>query len=269
MEVAALFRYPVKSLGGESLSAAEPQGRGFAGDRRWMFVDADGRFISQRTRPRLARYRAELPNDTGLRIVRIADGVPILSIEDARPAAEPDLEVKVWDDTFRARSVAVPNLKAVTEELAISGARLVYMNPEVHRSVDPRYAPAGAEVSFADGYPYLVTNTSSLSDLSERIGESLSMLRFRPNIVVTGAPAFAEDDWRGLEIGVHHFQLPKPCARCIMVTHEPQTGEKNLRVLSELAAYRKVGNKVLFGMNAVHQGGIGPIRVGDRVRAAT
>jgi hypothetical protein len=175
------------------------------------------------------------------------------------------MEVTVWDDTFHATLIDNELVPAIAIALGIPGARLVYMGENDRRPVDARFAKSGEEVSFADGFPYLITNTASLDDLSGRVEETLDERRFRPNIVVSTTSPWAEDDWTALQIGTHHFRLPKPCARCIMVTVAPETGEKNLRVLAELSAYRKIGNKVLFGMNACWEKGEGLLFVGDNV----
>ncbi|MEM1358940.1 MAG: MOSC domain-containing protein [Bacteroidota bacterium] len=267
MQVTALYRYPVKSLGGQSVDALPPEGRGFRDDRRWMFVEPDGMFISCRAVPSLLRFSAEVHGDE-LRFIRIADGEVVGAVAGAR-SGEGRIPVSVWGTHFEATLIDVPNLAQLTETLGLPDARLVYMAPEDVRPVDPRYAKKGEQVSFADGYPYLITNTTSLQDLAARMGEtSLDMRRFRPNIVLSGASAWSEDDWQQLQIGTHQFRLPKPCARCIMVTHAPDTGERDLRVLAELNTFRKVGNKVLFGMNACWEGGEGEIAVGDKASLA-
>ncbi|MEO0734419.1 MAG: MOSC domain-containing protein, partial [Bacteroidota bacterium] len=216
--------------------------------------------------PSLLCYNAEVHGDE-LRFVRIADGATVGAAAGARNGSR-RIEVEVWGDQFPATLIDVPELGKLTAELGIPGARLVYMGPQDIRPVDPRYAKAGEQVSFADGYPYLITNDASLRDLAARMGEtSLDMRRFRPNIVVSGVPAWTEDSWKELQIGTHRFRLPKPCARCIMVTRAPETGEQNLRVLAELNTFRKVGNKVLFGMNACWEGGDGDLHVGTPVEA--
>ncbi len=278
MRVSSLYCYPVKSLGGQSVQTIIPEGRGFKDDRRWMFVEENGQFISCRAVPGLLLFSAEVAGDE-LRFTRLADGALLCAVAGARcPQSRPGrgpqegnhgrIEVTVWDDTFLATLVDVPKLDQLTETLGIPGARLVYMGPEDIRPVDPRYARAGEEVSFADGYPYLITNTASLDDLAQRLGEtSLDERRFRPNIVVSTDTPWAEDDWTSLQIGSHRFRLPKPCARCIMVTIEPETGEKDLRVLAELSRYRKEGNKVMFGMNGVWEGGEGSLETGDEIVA--
>ena len=268
MQVSSLYCYPVKSLGGQSVQALVPEGRGFKDDRRWMFVEENGQFISCRAVPGLLLFSAEVAGDE-LRFRRIADGAVLGAVAGAREGIK-RMEVSVWDDTFQASLIDVPGLNQLTETLGIPGARLVYMGPEDIRPVDPRYAKAGEEVSFADGYPYLISNTASLDDLASRLGEaSLDERRFRPNIVVSTDTPWAEDDWTALQVGSHRFRLPKPCARCIMVTIQPETGEKDLRVLAELSRYRKVGNKVMFGMNGGWEGGEGELSVGDVVATAS
>ena len=263
MQVAALYRYPVKSLGGQSVGALKPEIRGFEDDRRWMFIEPNGQFISRRAVLTMCEYAAEIHGDE-LRFIRITDGSVLGAVAGARQGSK-RVDVTVWDDSLTATLIDHPDIPTIATGLGIPGARLVYMGNEDRRPVDPRFAEAHEEVSFADGFPYLVTTTASLDDLSTRVGEPLDERRFRPNIVVAQTIPFAEDDWAGLRVGNHRFRLPKPCARCIMITQEPDTGERNLRVLAELSAYRKVGHKVMFGMNACWAGGEGIISVGDEV----
>ena len=255
-----MYRYPVKSLGGEVLHSLPTEERGFTDDRRWMLVDAQGKFLSQRTYHHLASFTARVAGNDNL---VITDGEQrTFSISRARPHAGESLAVTVWDDTLNAQLVEAPGLASF---LGIFDARLVYMAPSSLRPVDPRYAKNGETVSFADGFPYLVTTVGSLEELERRVGYPLGMQRFRPNIVIEGSVAFAEDGWTRLRIGGATLQLPKPCARCIMVTVEPGTGRKDLAVLSTLASFRRFGNKTMFGMNAVLDSPGEVIAVGDPV----
>ena len=265
MKVTELHRYPVKSLGGQSVSALKPEPRGFQDDRRWMFADASGRFISQRSNAQLAKFSAEVTGDV-LTFRNIATGQVVGEVAGARQGRKKS-KVVVWDDTFDATEIAsVQELRDLTRQLGILDARLFYMAPENDRPVDPNYATPEEQVSFADGFPYLITTTASLEDLTTKLGtRDLAQNRFRPNIVVETDEPWTEDNWTNLQIGQHNFRTPKPCGRCIMITHEPGTGERDLRVLSTLASYRKVGNKILFGMNACWEGGAGDLQVGDSV----
>lgn len=272
MHLAALYRYPVKSLGGESLASATSLIRGLRDDRRWMFVDAGGTFISQRSQRRLARYRAAVEGDRGLAVYRVADGTRVALVPEARPAHTPDREVTVWDDTFRAATVTWPGLAALTSELGVAGAHLVYMNDDTHRPVDERYARAAEEVSFADGYPYLLTTDASLRALAGRFGSSLDVRRFRPNLVIAGVDEpFAEDGWVDVRVGDQRFYNAKPCARCGVITHDPDTGAVDRGVQRTLAAMRRtVTGKSLFGINCcLATGPGGALRVGDPVSITT
>jgi hypothetical protein len=98
---------------------------------------------------------------------------------------------------------------------------------------------------------------------------NLTMLRFRPNLVIHTDAAFAEDEWPALEIGAARFRMPKPCARCIIVNIDPETSEKNPAVLAELAQFRQQGRKILFGVNACLETGPVALRVGDPVRVVS
>lgn len=264
MKLSALYRFPVKSLGGQSVVELTPEGRGFKDDRRWMFTEPNGLFISRRATPSMAEFAAEVYGDE-LRFVRVATGEVVGAVAGAR-AGTKGKQVTVWDDTFTATHIDRREVAAIAELIGIPGAQLVYMDAGDERPIDPRYARAQETVSFADGYPYLVTNTASLADLASRVGDpDLDIRRFRPNLVVEHTEPFAEDNWKALRIGNHRFRLPKPCARCIMITQDPDTGERNPRIMGELVRYRKVVNKIMFGMNACWEGGEGNLRVGDPV----
>ena len=241
----------------QSMRAEE---RGFTDDRRWMLVDSHGTFLSQRTHHHLSTYSARVQGEDGLVITDAAGRE--LSLQGVRPDKGRSVSVTVWDDTFGVPEVEAPDLGTF---LGLPGARLVYMAPHSIRPVDPRYARNKETVSFADGYPYLISSSASLAELERRIGYSVGMLRFRPNIVVDGTRPFVEDGWTRIRIGRTTMRLPKPCARCIMVTLEPKTGRKDLTVLSTLAAFRKSGNKTLFGMNALAETTGHEIAVGDNV----
>jgi len=267
MRIQALYRYPVKSLGGESLAAAEPLERGLRDDRRWMFVSGS-QFITQRTCRRLAKYRAQTEGLKGLAFFRIADGALIAQLDDARPAHVPGHRVQLWDDTFDAALVDDPSLQALTIELGIPGAQLVYMNEQTNRPVDPRYAKAHEKVSFADGYPFLITSDASLAAVERTYGGSLDMRRFRPNIVVADVErAFDEDEWADFTIGGCTFYNAKPCARCGVITHHPDTGAVDRAVQRALSSIRRTaGGKILFGINCCLSSGDGKIRLGDELR---
>ena len=140
------------------------------------------------------------------------------------------------------------------------------MGEETQRIVDPEYADESDVVSFADGFPLLLISEASLDDLNGRLAHPVTMMHFRPNVVVSGCAAFDEDQWREVQIGEATFRLVKRCSRCILTTIDPQTGEKakDGEPLRTLKTYRRDGTKVMFGQNLLVAEG-GAVRVGDRV----
>ncbi|MCB1454678.1 MAG: MOSC domain-containing protein [Rhizobiaceae bacterium] len=261
MHVSMLYRYPLKSAGAEALEATWVAARGFTSDRRWLIVDENGRFITQREQPRLVYVSVERAQDDAS--IRLSvDGMPdcLISPPGEDGAQRP---VVIWDDRVEAvdaGDAAAAWLSAYLE----TPCRLVYMHDAVRREVDMKYGRPGDVVSFADGYPVLLTTEASLADLNGRLESPIPMRRFRPNIVIDGADAYAEDGWREIRIGEVTFRVVKPCARCVMITLDPDAGVFQKEPLRTLAGYRRDGNKVFFGQNLIPSNE-GMIRVGEPV----
>lgn len=253
MQLAALYRYPLKSAIGESLDRSRVDGLGLAGDRRWMLVDAEnGRFLSQRVLPRMTQLLARWQGEDRLRLS--APGMA--SLEVAVPGAHANArQVSVWDDALRVPD-AGDAAAAWVSELLDRPCRLVHLSPEQARQVNPKYAEPGQRVAFADGFPLLLIGQGSLDDLSARVGRPLEMRRFRPNLVIAGAAPYAEDGWRRIRIGELILRPVKPCTRCVITTLDPRTGERSVdqEPLATLARYRKGDKGVMFGQNLLVEG---------------
>jgi uncharacterized protein YcbX len=232
---------------------------GFELDRRWMVVADDGRFISQREHPRLARVRARLRVG---RLVLEAPGLSPLEIT-LEGEASPIGRVQVWNDECPAVEEGRDAARWFSEYLGYS-ARLVRMAGDDARPLGSSSAQPGDRVSFADGFPFLLLSTASLVGLNRRLSLPVPMDRFRPNIVVEGCEAHAEDDWSRLRIGEVVFRVAKPCARCVIITVDQETGERGREPLRTLSNYRSFDGQVLFGQNLVHESR-GVVRVGDPV----
>lgn len=258
-----IFIYPIKSLGGIRLSEAQVEEKGFQYDRRWMLVDHEGMFVSQRTFPQMALLAVQL-RDNGL--VVVSKGNPLSSIQiPFESATGPELMVTVWDDQVLGKIVH-PDLDAWFSNFLGFKVSLVVMPESSHRKVDPRYAVQSESVSFADGMPYLIIGQESLNDLNARLEAPVSIDRFRPNIVFAGGKPFLEDSLRKIKIGEVNFQIVKPCARCVMTTVDQQTGIQGKEPLRTLASYRTINNKVMFGQNVVALQS-GKIKIGDEISA--
>ena len=256
--LASLHIYPIKSLGGFSVSEARLTDRGLEHDRRWMLVDERGVFLSQREVATMACLHAS-PLPTGFRVADIRDGAT-LDLPWGISNGE-NIAARVWDDGVDALIGDVAWSAWFSERLGRS-VQLVHMPAAAKRRTDVRYAEG--LTSLSDGYPYLIISQASLDDLNVRLEDPVPMERFRPNLVIAGGDAFQEDGWKEISIGEVKFQLVKPCARCVITTTDQRTGERGKEPLRTLATYRRDGEKVLFGMNAVGDS-IGMVREGDLV----
>ena len=245
LRVSQLFIYPIKSLGGIALDTAQLTDRGLQHDRRWMLIDENNRFLSQREHAQMALFKIELETDS-LKVTYTTDGSHINI--PFTPLKQDLLDVIIWDDTCTGQLVSDVVDAWFTVKLGIP-ARLVYMPDETHRATDPRYTTQGIIASFADAYPALLIGQASLDDLNKRLAEPLPMNRFRPNIVFEGGEPYSEDLMDHIRINGIDMYGVKLCARCIMTTIDQQTAVKYKEPLKTLARYRRKGNKILFGQN--------------------
>ncbi|MGA0559829.1 MOSC domain-containing protein [Larkinella sp. VNQ87] len=254
--------YPIKSLGGISLSEAVVERKGFRYDRRWMLVRPDGVFLTQRENTVMALVEVEL-TDRHLRVYHRHRPDDVLEIPLDQTTDEA-LTAYVWDNQAVESRVVSAEADAWFSRLLGFPCRLVYMPETSLRPVDPNYAQPDDVVSFADGFPYLVISTGSLDELNRRIGEPLEMIRFRPNLVVEGVGPHDEDTWYRFQIGGLSFLGVKPCARCVLTTIDPETSQKGKEPLKTLATYRRLDSKIYFGQNVLAETG-GLLRVGEPV----
>jgi len=245
--LSALYRYPVKSMRGESLDASPVGPHGLPYDRMWMVADEGGRFVTGRTHPELVLVSAR-PGPAGVTLS--APGrdelfVPNSAFTEAWPTT-------VWGSEFPAWRGAAAADAWVSAYLG-SRLRFMWIGATTARRVK---TDSDVPLPFADGYPLLLIGQASLDALSARLGRPLAMARFRPNLVVSGAEAFAEDSWKRIRIGGAIFRIAKPCERCVFTTVDPDTGHKALdqEPLRTLAKFRKAPDGVLFGQNVIAEG---------------
>ncbi|MBC7919885.1 MAG: MOSC domain-containing protein [Ferruginibacter sp.] len=256
-----IYLYPIKSLGGISLTSADVEERGLQHDRRWMLTDPSGRFLTQRNFPEMALLDVEM-TATGLGVRHRKQPLPLLTIPFAPSGAAP-VRVVVWDDVCQALPVSREADEWFSTALG-KPCRLVRMPDDSVRRVDADYVAEPFNTSFSDGYPLLIIGQASLDHLNARLPAALPMNRFRPNLVFTGGEPHEEDTWRHFRVGEAEFRGVKPCGRCVVTTIDQQTAEQGLEPLRTLATYRKQGRKILFGQNLVALSG-GTVRVGDTV----
>lgn len=240
ISLAGIFIYPVKSLHGIALSEASVVGRRLPGDREWMLLDQDSRFMHQRDYPQMARLRVAL-TDHGL--VLGAPGQTDLLV--VRPTPEVPVEfVRLWRRLAPVRSVTRLADAWFTTALGVP-ARLVAFAPDVPSREGPNWE---ADASLQDATPFHVTCQDSLTDLNRRSGHPVPMNRFRPNLVLTGGAPYAEDTWQDVLIGQIPLHWIKPCTRCKMTMTDQETGARpSGEPLRTLATYRRLGSEVVLG----------------------
>lgn len=274
MNLIQLFIYPIKSCGKITINQGEVTLKGLNWDREFMWVDESGQFVTQRTYPKLAKIRVKL---LGTLIELSVEEQEIKPFQLQPKLIGTPKTVQVWRDETMAidQGDEVANwLKNALKQDNQPNFRLVRQSPDFIRPVDPNYAVnINNQVSFADGYPCLLTNTTSLTELNRKLqetypksSEEIPMNRFRPNLVIDTDQPFIEDQWKTILIGDVYFDLVKPCSRCIVTTTDQESGERNplKEPLKTLATFRQQPRGVMFGVNIIPRN-TGTIRVGDVV----
>jgi uncharacterized protein YcbX len=274
--------FPIKSLKGISVLSAMVERRGLEMDRRWLLVDKDGTFLTQRELPKMATIRVWLRGDS---LEVHADGAPKLRVEPLFDG--PRVQALVWKTTSEAIEYDIDTSEWFSDALDTE-VRLLYMPDDAGRAVNPLFDRGGDVVSFADGYPLMLLGEASLGDLNRRLAENadggvrvpLLMNRFRANLVVAGSERYAEDQWVRIKVGDAIFRSTKPCERCVITTVDQSSGEVDGKEpLRTLATYRRARDlmpercdelgvdptAVLFGQNLIPETSGATVRVGDRV----
>jgi uncharacterized protein YcbX len=251
LRLSALYRYPLKSGKGETLQQVNLDKLGLDGDRRWMLVDeASGRFLTQRAVGQMSQLSALWNANGGLTLS--APGRSAIDI--ALPASDAELRgVTIFKDSLRVPD-AGDEAGAWVSEFIGKPTRLVQIPLDRARTTQAGYGRDDDQVAFADGFPLLLIGQASLEDLSQKVGRPLEMLRFRPNLVIEGSEAYAEDGWKRILIGDVEFRVVKSCARCILTTIDPQSGERSedREPLATLQKYRNEADGAMFGQNLVN-----------------
>jgi len=253
--LARLFVYPIKSCGGIEVDRALLTPRGLAGDRRYMLIDARGRFLTQRRHPGMALIETAFVDDGSFE-VRAPGQEPLRLPAGFEGPGFATCEVRIWSDTVEA------TLADAETNLWFSAAMgfacgLVYQAEHQHRPVPNEAAGFEDEVGFADGAPVLLISQASLDELNGRLERPVGIERFRPNLVVTADAAHAEDGWRSIAIGTARLDVAWPCSRCVLPTVDPSTGEPDPdgEPLRTLQRYRRRERSVHFGQNLIPRAG--------------
>jgi uncharacterized protein YcbX len=266
MQITQLFIYPVKSLRGFAVPAAEVDALGFVGDRRFLVVDAHNQFLTQRALPQMALIETALTADA---LILRAPGGGSCTVPLRAPTPAELVSVRVWKSEGLLAEDCGPEVAVWLSNFLRQPCKLVRIGEKFVRPLlKPDRAVPGDVLNFADSYPFMVVSEASLADLNARLDEPLPMNRFRPSFVVNGCEAFAEDTWQRVRIGGVQFRAGGPCARCIVTTTDQLTAGRGKEPLRTLARYRRSATDptdVNFGQNLIHETKSGTLRTGDAV----
>lgn len=258
LTLSEIYIYPIKSLGGISLQSSDVEERGLKYDRRFLLVDANRVFMTQRDYPQMALIKLSFIQ-SGFRVLNIRNNTNTIIPFESQSTIS--MKVKIWDDVCNA-VVVNKDLDVWFSNALNIKCSLVYMPNMEKRIVEQKYIDEEHIVSFADAYPFLIIGQSSLDDLNARLETPLPSNRFRTNFVFTGGKPYEEDGWHDFKIGNVEFKALKPCARCVITTTDQKTSRRNDEPLKTLSNYRKINNKVMFGMNVICKS-LGKIFVND------
>lgn len=251
--------YPVKSLAGIQASEWPVDQNGLRYDRKWMLIDDEQQFLSQRRLPKMALIKTRIELDQLILSAPSQDDLVL----PLNPVSGDIIEVGIWHDQCLARTVSSEADSWLSQFLQLD-CRMVYHPDDQQRQVDQRYANPADQTAFSDGFPFLIVSENSLNALNQALAVEVSMTRFRPNLVVSDCVSYAEDRWRLISINDIQFRLPKPCSRCSVPGIDPVTAISSKEPLTSLSRLRKWENKIYFGQNALHDN-CGRLKVGSNI----
>lgn len=266
MQVVELNIYPIKSTVGISLEQAQVGSRGLSYDRHWVLVNNEGQAVTAREYPKLLDIRTELCSD-GLKVYCEHSELFVLPFSTSDTSL---VDISVFEEQATGLEANPQASEWFSDYLGIE-CRLIYMNQQDHRRlIDYDGKQTQNSMSYADECPVLLISEASLDDLNTRLERPVSMKNFRPNIVVSGCGAYAEDQWKNLKIGTLEFKSLWQCQRCVFTTIDPVSKQRHPQQepLRTLSKYRKhPDGGVAFGMHFLPSE-CGIVRVGDRVEFA-
>lgn len=265
--LSGINRFPVKSCRGHAMQHAVVEPWGLAGDRRWLVVDTNGDALTAREAPGMLLIEPHLRDDGGLEVT--SPGAAPLSVDVPTAADHVGIRIHTSD------VLALPGSAAASRWFSDAigqPVRLMYCGDPTRRHPNPRFALRSDSVSFADAYPLLLASTSSLDALNDWIAEGphadegpLPMMRFRPNVVVSGSAPWDEDGWRRIRIGEAVFRVVKGCDRCTITMTDPGTAARGKEPIATLARHRRWDGVVWFAMNIIPDNPGAKISIGDAV----
>ncbi|KAH9158016.1 hypothetical protein AeRB84_000151 [Aphanomyces euteiches] len=275
-----LLVYPIKSCGGVHVDNAQILKRGLACDRQWLVIDAKNEAVTLKTHPKMALIHPIVDFDKPDVLTLTAQGMAPLVVPVVKSGGV-ERTVRCFKDIVQAIDQGDAAATWIATFLDEPAFRLVRFKDSYHRECDPNNTRITFVVAFANELPILLSAAASLESIQTELKRPITIERFRPNIVVSGCPAWADDTWRDFEIGGLRFRNVKPCPRCIKPSIDPATGIKDDETLSNIQEVLKAqrnGQRLGFLGKSAHQkffgtyvvcDTMGSVSVGDPVKVLT
>lgn len=278
ISVAGLAVHPVKSTAIRPVDSAEVLPWGLAGDRRWMVVDENGTLVSARELRQLFHVVADtVETEPGLAVplrLRSPGFEPI----DVREPDSELVDLRMFSNRLQGRPAEEDAHRWLRDVTGRRDLRLVWCDDPTRRTFDRDWALPTDHAPYTDSCPLTLASLSSLAQLNDWItdgalerGEEppapLPIQRFRPNVVISGAAAFAEDEWDRITIGEVAFRKPKRVDRCVMTTISPTDLTSTKEPIRTLARHRLHDQATWFAIHLVPET-VGRIAVGDEVQVS-
>ncbi len=252
-----IYIYPIKSGKAINQPAAKVEEKGLQFDRRYMLIDEQGQFITGRSYPQLTQIQVQFSKQM---LIVDAPDMPSLTINPAE-FSEQTKNATIWSDSLNAVHCDDAYDHWFSTFLQ-QKCQLVFCAAQTQRFIKNRET----QVSFADGYPLLLINQTSVDQLNARLEKPVTALHFRPNLVINGDFPFVEDSWSRIRIGEVEFEVSKPCSRCLFTNVDPTTGIADINEpLRTLAKFRYYQGNIDFGQNLIPLNE-GLIRIGDEIQ---
>ena len=264
--VSKIIIYPIKSLNGISVQKAKLTSTGFYNDRKFMLVDIrENKMITLREYPNLYQIKLSFIEDDIIQLEneKHKQAPLIIKLNETESNTKTWI-VNVWDDLVEVQSWNIQADKWFSEAIGIK-CQLVKMAPGFFRQVDLRYANLGKGVLFSDGFPYLICTETSLETLNHDLKNKVTVFNFRPNILLKGSLPNEEFNWDYIKVNGYIFNSFKPCARCQVISIDPEKQKLNNEILPLMAKKYQKDKKIVFGLNACLETNEvnGEIKVGD------
>lgn len=257
--------YPIKSCAGFTVDSWPLSHTGLQHDREWLLKSPNGEILTQKKVPEMCLISTYINLEQGLLCVesprckaKLQIGLELdsnCSVMEEMDMHSQRYEVLCYDeqvDSWFSDAVGRPcMLLRFSSPKYYSNNRCKSMCRDVETTL-----------SFVNEAQFLLISEATVSDLNNRLclkadeqkgfqgPLKVSPMRFRPNLVISGGEAYAEDGWQKIRIGDKYFMSLGGCNRCQMVNQEYQEGivRKSKEPLATLASYRRVKGKITFGV---------------------